>query len=355
MMFDHLDDPDGFDPTPEFRDAVHRRGGRLRRRNRLALLGTSLVGCVVLATTGIGVALDRRLDRVNRVEVDSTSGVEGFDQPFNVLVVGTDGRPGVDGVRADTIIVVRIVPATAEAAVLALPRDLHVPIAGTDREDRISQAVAAGPDALVATVEALGIPVDHYVSIGMDGMTAMVDGVGGVHVDVPAPMRDGTTGLDVGAGCSRLGGRTVLALARSRHVETYVDGAWRSDPPSDLGRIQRQVLLGRIMLLTINRFGRNPADLNRFTRIFADNATVDSGLSNRGLVEFARIVQRIEPEAVIDLGLPVEPASLPGGAEVLVLGGEWTAQREILDGTKPDLFSPGLTRPSLPPLAIGPC
>jgi len=68
-MFDHLDDHDGFDPTPEFRDAVHRRGGRLRRRNRIALVGTTVVGCLVLAVAGVSFALDHRLDRVDRVEV----------------------------------------------------------------------------------------------------------------------------------------------------------------------------------------------------------------------------------------------------------------------------------------------
>jgi hypothetical protein len=78
-------------------------------------------------------------------------------------------------------------------------------------------------------------------------------------------------------------------------------------------------------------------------------------MSNRDLVQFARLVQRIEPDAVLDLGLPVDSLSRGDGAEVLVIGGEWAAQREIMDGTKQDFFTPGLTGPPLSPQAIRPC
>jgi LCP family protein required for cell wall assembly len=354
-MFDHLDDPDGFRPTPEFRAAVRRRGARLRRRNRIAVAGTTMVGCFLLTVAGISVAVDRRLDRVDRVEVDSTDAV-GAGEPFNVLVAGTDGQPGVEGIRSDTILVVRIFPGTAQAAVLALPRDLYVPIAGTGREDRINQAIAAGPDVLVATVEALGVPVDHYVSVDFDGMQAMVDAVGGVEVDFPVPMRDAATGLAVDrAGCTRLDGRGALALARGRRVEQYVDGAWRDDASGDLGRIGRQMLLGRILLATFNEVGGDPVELERLTRVFADHATVDDSLSNRDLLELARVVRGIEPGLVHDVGLAVEDRELDGGRVVLVFTGEPGPQLEVMNGTDADFPQPGVTEPEPGSHTIGTC
>jgi LCP family protein required for cell wall assembly len=356
-MFDHLDDPDGFRPDDAFHTAVRRRGGRLRRRNRLAVLSTTVVGCLVLSVGGVAVFADRRLDGVERVDIGPAddAGADTFDQPFNVLVVGTDDQPGVEGIRSDTIMVVRFDPATDQAAVLPLPRDLFVAIPGHADESRINQAfVEGGPELLVETVEALGLPVDHYVSIDFAGMQAMVDGVDGVQVNFPVPMRDATTGLDVEAGCGRLDGRMALALARSRHVETYVDGAWVRDVRGDLGRIERQVLLGRIMLSTFNRLGRSWSDLDRLTRLLADNATVDAGLSNRDLVAFAGVVQRVEPDAVADLVLPVSPQRV-GGAEVLVLDREWVTQLEIMDGTKPEFFTSGAVEPPQQPPTIQPC
>lgn len=340
-MFDHLDDPDGFRPTDDFRAAVHRRGRHLRRRHRLGVMSTTVVGCLVLTVGGLAVAADRRLDEVDRVEIGpADSGEEHtFDEPFNVLVVGTDGRPGVDGSRSDTIMVVRIDPGTSQAAVLPLPRDLLVPIAGTGEEGRINGALAGGPTRLVATVEALGVPVDRYVGVDFDGMRAIVEAVGGIDVHVPAPIRDRASGLQIdGAGCVELDGDTALALARSRRLEQYVGGRWQMDPRSDLGRIERQVLMGRLMLATFREVGGRPAELERLTRVFAAHATIDAGLSNRELIELARMVHKIEPQSVYEMALPVTERVQASGAAVLELTGDREAQIEVMDGTADDEF-----------------
>jgi hypothetical protein len=152
-----------------------------------------------------------------------------------------------------------------------------------------------------------------------------------------------------------LDGATALALARSRHVESYVDGAWRPDTQGDLGRIERQVLLGRVMLSTLDRLGDSWSGLDRLTRIFADNATIDDELSNRDLVSFAHLVHRVGLDGVLDLGLPVGPERRADGGEVLVVGGEWVAQREIMDGTRSGFFAPGVVGPPQQPLTIQPC
>ena len=69
-------------------------------------------------------------------------------EPMNVLVVGSDTRSGIDqsgtdnfggtkqvqGQRSDTIILLRVDPKKEQAAMLSIPRDLYVPIAGSDQE-----------------------------------------------------------------------------------------------------------------------------------------------------------------------------------------------------------------------------
>ncbi len=65
--------------------------------------------------------------------------------------------------------------------------------------------------------------------------------IGTVSLFFPTPARDKKTGLNVAeAGCQNLDGEQALAYVRSRYYEYLDKGRWKSDPTSDLGRIQRQ-------------------------------------------------------------------------------------------------------------------
>ena len=83
------------------------------------------------------------------------------------------------------------IPRPEQAALLSLPRDLYVPIAGTRGSARINSAIQGGPARLVATItDALDLPIHHYVEIDFQGFRDLVDAVGGVPVYFPEPVRD---------------------------------------------------------------------------------------------------------------------------------------------------------------------
>lgn len=83
----------------------------------------------------------------------------------------------------------------------------------------------------MASVEGLtGITVDHYVEIGMAGVEAVVDAVGGVNLCWDADVNDADSGMVWTAGCHDVTGAEALAFARMR----------KSDPTGDIGRGQRQ-------------------------------------------------------------------------------------------------------------------
>jgi anionic cell wall polymer biosynthesis LytR-Cps2A-Psr (LCP) family protein len=93
------------------------------------------------------------------------------DGSVNLLVVGSDTRQGLRdggfgeaaGQRSDVIIVVHLVPAARHAAVLSIPRDLYVPVAGTGGSAKINSAFNRGPGQLVQTIQqSFGIPIHHY-------------------------------------------------------------------------------------------------------------------------------------------------------------------------------------------------
>ncbi|MEA2451797.1 MAG: hypothetical protein QOG04_507 [Actinomycetota bacterium] len=161
-----------------------------------------------------------------------TSEEEG--KPFNVLLVGSDSRGdltlaeqedlgalAVDGARADTLIVGHIDPATNRVTMVQFPRDLFVPIAGTEEERKINESMLYGRRSLVSTVEQLlGITINHYVEVNIAGFRDVVNAIGGVDVCVPQSVPfDPNTGFEVTEpGTISFDGDSALRFVRSRHA-----------------------------------------------------------------------------------------------------------------------------------------
>src|SRR3546814_482875 len=144
--------------------------------------------------------------------------------------------------RSDTMMILRVDPASTRAALLSLPRDLWVPIPGHGN-GRINEAIElGGPELLVDTIKGyLGIPINHYAQVDLHGFGRLVEAIDGVEIYFQNPVRDQRSGLDVPEpGCITLDARNALGFVRSRAYQEYVDGRWRTDPTGDLGRIRRQ-------------------------------------------------------------------------------------------------------------------
>jgi polyisoprenyl-teichoic acid--peptidoglycan teichoic acid transferase len=252
----------------------------------------------------------------------------------NFLVVGVDSASGLDeddpvarsrtdvaGFRSDTMMVLRVDPASTRADLLSLPRDLWVPIPG-HRNGRINEAIElGGPELLVETIQSyLGVPIHHYGQIDFYGFGRLVDAVDGVKLYFPHPARDHMSGLDVPeAGCVRLDAANALGFVRSRGYQEYVDGRWRTDPTGDLGRIRRQqqfiiAALGR----SVERGLRNPVTLDELIDSALAAVTIDDTLDGDDLFRLGRQFRRFDPSALDVHQLPVADDSV-GGAMVLRL------------------------------------
>jgi LCP family protein required for cell wall assembly len=227
-----------------------------------------------------GVYVQSRDAAIDRIDVQGTP---SRDAATNILLVGLDqggGRP-----RADTIVIVRLQPDGA-VAVLPIPRDLRNPASGT----RLNAAYTdSGPQALIDGITAAtGLPVDHYVELDFAGFVALVDDVGGVELSINAPLHDNWTGLDLTpTPCTTLDGATALALVRSRHVD--------GDNTGELGRNARgqAALIAAIDCLT--DVGPDLATIDRLSRVLADHATLDDGLTRGRLADLAHTRRRPHP------------------------------------------------------------
>jgi LCP family protein required for cell wall assembly len=249
-----------------------------------------------------------RFGQVHRIRVAGLHPpvvVHGSPNPaLTVLVVGSDTRDlgkgassafgdnqEVTGQRSDTIMLVHVVPATSSIALLSVPRDLLVNVAGYGTT-RINAAFNGGPDLLVSTIQGdLGIEINHFVVVNFDTFTKIADAVGGVYQYFPGPARDLFSGLTVThAGCVLLKGSQALGFVRSREYQYYLDGSWHYQmvPESDLARIQRQQAFVKLALKKAEQVGpTNPFALNDVLSGVTSSLTVDSGFSSSTLINLA--------------------------------------------------------------------
>ena len=156
---------------------------------------------------------------------------EASGDPLDVLVLGVDKRPdAADGSssRSDTIMLVRVIPATGEVKLLSVPRDLYVEVA-SGQEDRINAAYAyGGVDQARSVMEGLtGVEIDNYVIVDFEGFEKVIDAIGGVRVDVGSGVFPEK--WNMGEGMEHLNGYKALKYAR-----------YRGTPRADLDRIDHQ-------------------------------------------------------------------------------------------------------------------
>lgn len=292
--------------------------GRRTWAQRLVL---SLNLVLIVAALGTAAALGYTYEKVgNLPRISFEEGVlaardegGGTAEAVNVLLVGTDSGAGLDpddpvlvgrpaSKLADVIMILRLEPDSGDAALLSIPRDLWVPIAGTGGSNKINAAYGVGgAPALVQTIdEYLGIPIHHFVEVDFAGFRAVVEAIGGVEVHFPYPARDTRSHLDVAeAGCQLLDPSQALAYARSRHFETFQDGRWVGDNRNDFGRMQRQQAFIRLALTrAIERGARNPATLNALVNAVDDAILLDDGLTTSMIIDIANAFRLFDPGAL---------------------------------------------------------
>ncbi len=299
------------------------------------LLIASLVA--VGGAFGVSRAADERsaeVERINGLDMILTS-VPDDGPAENYLLVGSDSRDGanpddpdfgsmgdagdVGGRRSDTIMVLRR-ERDGGAALMSLPRDLWVEIAGTGEKNRINSAYNGGPELLASTVsEGLGIPIHHYVEVDFFGFKEIVDEIGGVEVCIDYATRDRNTGLDLQPGCPVLDGVQALAYARSRHYEEFRDGEWRKDGSADLGRIARQQLFMRAAITgALLDLRSSPFGSSATIRAVARSVRVDAGLDP---IKAGDALRRAAEEGLTSFTLPVTPTDINGNSVVVLADG----------------------------------
>jgi len=152
-----------------------------------------------------------------------------LDRNWTVLYVGTDvnqaradnGEP----VNTDALMLVHISEDQSKLTLVSLPRDtVDLPLPdGTIHPGKVNAVYREeGLDTLVGMMETLyGVTIDAHVVLDMDDFESLVDAVGGVDVNPPAPLSDPAHGVDIPAGPQEIDAPTTLGYVRTRVDQDY--------------------------------------------------------------------------------------------------------------------------------------
>ncbi len=105
---------------------------------------------------------------------------------YNVLLLGYGGTGHPGGLLTDSIIVAHVDLNTKKVTFVSVPRDLWV-----SGNHKINSAGIAGFDKTAPVVTSVtGLPINYFAAVDFNGLTKIVDLLGGVTVDTPTSFED---------------------------------------------------------------------------------------------------------------------------------------------------------------------
>lgn len=229
-------------------------------------------------------------------------------EPFFVLLIGNDGREGLDGIRGDGLHVIGVNPAARSATILNIPRDTYVQIPGLGK-DKINDAYKqAGFAKQVETVAALtGIGFSFVIETNFVGFEGLVNDMGGLHVDIPNRVFDRNSGADFQPGRVHMMGPGALSFARNRNI-----------PGGDIGRTTNHGTLLIAGLERAREVTTSPVDVVRLLGIMSRHTRLD-GIGLRDVYPLVSLGVSIDPANVRNVTMPSR-VGMAGKASVVFVG-----------------------------------
>jgi LCP family protein required for cell wall assembly len=210
--------------------------------------------------------------------------------PFTVLLLGSDDDGKNRSPLTQSMILVRVDPASKHVTMESIPRDLWVQL-WTGEHAKIDAAYAyGGAAAAIATVERnFHVHVDEYAWVGLNGLIKLIDLLGGVDVFVTNPVLDDAYPDDIGGGFL-YGYKTVAVLPGAQHLDgsralQYVRSR-HNDINGDFGRSARQQQV--LLAMKVKASTLNAADLPDIVDALKGNFKTSMGLDRvRSLLSVA--------------------------------------------------------------------
>ncbi|MEW1810325.1 LCP family protein [Pseudarthrobacter phenanthrenivorans] len=245
--------------------------------------------------------------------------------PMNILVIGSDIRdtPARDAAahtaatgepqdqRADTLMVVHVPADRKNLYFISINRDNWVDMPGIGGAKINAGLQYGGIDLQTAVVQQLlGITIDHTLMLDFGGFKILVDGLGGIDVNVPIAFQSTIETEHVfSAGVNHLDGQAALEFSRERHA--FADG--------DFQRVRDQQIMLRAILARLTGGGAlNDVNAVRSLVDFASCClTVDKGFDPVQAAILAYSLRNLDVNAIGTMTLPTLGSGFVAGQSVL--------------------------------------
>ncbi len=291
----------------------------------LIVLAVLVVLCVAV---GAAVALymnsisdSMKMDSQQQSELDSVLTESTVQEPYYVLLLGSDARETDTTSRSDTMILARIDANVGKATLVSIPRDTKVEIEGHGTQ-KINAAYAfGGPAGAVQAVENLsGIEISHYAEIHFDELETAVDQLGGIWVDVP--VSNNQTGAshskyEFNEGLQKMNGEQVLAFARERYG--YNEG--------DFQRAENQRIVVQSLADTV--LSLPATELPGAVQSLASCVSTDYDINE--LISLAQTFQQPEHYYFYSAMVPSTTQTIDGVSYAITLEDEWADMMQMVD------------------------
>jgi len=236
---------------------------------------------------------------------------EVFKPPFdgkkhiNILALGVDNSIPERGL-SDTMILVSVDLPSRKVYAVSIPRDTRIEDETVGPTHKINGAYPRGGHELaIQTVQnLLGISIEYYAKIDLEGFVRCVDILGGVDIEVDRNMhyRDRAQHLFINLkkGWQHLDGEKAMQYVR-----------FRRDAMGDITRTERQqkflhALVDKVL---------TPSNLPRLPRLVGELIRhVDTNLTPKDVLYLTDIITRMSGDRLETHTLPGTPRNIDGGS-----------------------------------------
>lgn len=226
----------------------------------------------------------------------------------NILLIGTDARPGEKKARSDTMIILTIDSRSNEIKLTSLMRDIYVHIPGVGNNRLNVAYYYGGAQLLMDTIEEnFGLKMEEYAAVNLTTVVDVIDDLGGLTLTVDSKTQlraingvidaynaqfkcPRNSDLLTETGEQHMNGKQVQAYARHRKTD------------SDFQRTQRQ---REVLLKLYEKVSEKSVwELSVLAARYLDE--VDTNLSLSDVLSLAPVLLNMKDAQTSELRLPAD-------------------------------------------------
>ncbi|MBR5441879.1 MAG: LCP family protein, partial [Clostridia bacterium] len=167
---------------------VQSNGGTARKKSP-AVIALVVILAIIIGFGGFAYAMAGSVvGKFNKAEpiehIEDVASLRSEPHVRNILLIGADADKGGSS-RSDSIMIASVNKQTGRITVCSILRDTHLDVPG-HQESKVNAAFSwGGANLLIQTIEQnFGIRIDDYAVVNFEMFTALIDGLGGIELDV---------------------------------------------------------------------------------------------------------------------------------------------------------------------------